>query len=118
VAQRQQQALRAELQAALVELAPLPTTEAPPVYQTLAGRLRRYEGELFTFVSEPGVPADNNAAERSLRPLVTQRKISGGTRSPAGSDTLMAASTLFGTWLAQRRDPLHACRELLTHPQV
>jgi transposase len=117
-AQRQQQALRAALQAALVELATVPAMEPPPVYQTLAGRLRRYEGELFTFVTEPGVPPDNNAAERSLRHLVTQRKISGGTRSPEGSETLMVASTLFGTWLAQRRDPLHACRELLTRPQV
>ena len=116
-AQRQQQALRAELQAALVELAPLPTTEAPPVYQTLAGRLRRYEGELFTFVTEPAVPPDNNAAERSLRHLVTQRKISGGTRSPEGSETLMVTNTLFGTWQAQGRDPLQACRELLLHPQ-
>jgi len=117
-AQRQQQALRAELQAALVELATLPPTEPPPVYQTLAGRLRRYEGELFTFVTEPGVPPDNNGAERSLRHLVTQRKISGGTRSPEGSESFMVASTLFGTWLAQRRDPLQACHELLTHPQV
>jgi transposase len=117
-AQRQQQALRAKLQAALVELATLPPTEPPPVYQTLAKRLRRYEGELFTFVTEPGVPADNNAAERSLRPLVTQRKISGGTRSPEGSATLIVLSTLFGTWLAQRREPLQACRELLTHPRI
>lgn len=117
-AQRQQWALRAELQAGLRELATLPATEPPPVYRTLAGRLRRYEGELFTFVTEPGVPADNNAAERSLRHLVTQRKISGGTRSPEGTATLMVASTLFGTWQAQGRDPLQACRDLLTHPQV
>jgi transposase len=116
--QRRQWTLRTELQAALRELATLPTTEPPPVYRTLAGRLRRYEGELFTFVTEPGVPADNNAAERSLRPLVTQRKISGGTRSPEGTATLMVASTLFGTWQAQGRDPLQACRDLLTHPQV
>jgi transposase len=117
-AQRRQWALRTELQAALYELATLPTTEPPPVYRTLAGRLRRYEGELFTFVTEPGVPPDNNAAERSLRPLVTQRKISGGTRSPQGTATLMVASTLFGTWQAQGRDPLQACRDLLSQPQV
>ena len=111
-------ALRAELQAGLRELATLPATEPPPVYRTLAGRLRRYEGELFTFVTEPGVPPDNNAAERSLRHLVTQRKISGGTRSPEGTATLMVASTLFGTWQAQGRDPLQACRDLLTRPQL
>ncbi len=41
-------------------------------------------GELFVFVAQPEVPSDNNAAERSLRPLVTSRKISGGTRSTPG----------------------------------
>ncbi|HVI36450.1 MAG TPA: IS66 family transposase [Gaiellales bacterium] len=117
-AQRQQWALRAKLQAGLRALATVPAQEPPPVYRTLAGRLRRYEGELFTFVTEPGVPADNNAAERSLRHLVIQRKISGGTRSATGSATLMVANTLFGTWQAQGRDPLQACRDLLAHPQV
>jgi transposase len=116
--QRRQWALRTALQAALRELATLPPGQPPPVYQTLAKRLRRYEGELFTFVTEPGVPTDNNAAERSLRPLVTQRKISGGTRSATGTATLMVASTLFGTWQVQGRDPLLACRDLLIHPQV
>src|SRR5262249_48777378 len=101
-AQRQHRALGAELQAALVELATLPPTEPPPVYQTLAGRLRRYEGELFTFVTEPGVPPDNNGAERSLRHLVTQRKISGGARPPGGPEAFMGAGTLFGTRLAPR----------------
>ena len=114
--QRQQWGLRTQLQTELQELATWPADEPPPVYRTLAGRLRRYEGELFTFVTEPGVPADNNAAERSLRHLVIQRKISGGTRSATGSTTLMVASTLFGTWQAQGRDPLQACRDLLAHP--
>jgi transposase len=117
-AQRRQWALRTKLQAGRRALATLPAQEPPPVYRTLAGRLRRDESERFTFVTEPGVPPDNNAAERSLRHLVTQRKISGGTRSPEGTATLMVASTLFGTWQAQGRDPLQACRDLLSHPQV
>ena len=41
------------------------------------------------FVSDPAVPSDNNAAERSLRHLVTSRKISGGTRSGQGADSKM-----------------------------
>ncbi len=36
---------------------------------------------LHTFVRDPAVPATNNLAERSLRSLVTARKISGGSRS-------------------------------------
>ena len=46
-------------------------------------------------MTEPEAPPDNNAAERSLRPAVISRKISGGTRSVRGTDTKMTlASTL------------------------
>jgi holliday junction DNA helicase RuvB len=38
-------------------------------------------------VRREGLPADNNLAERSLRPLVVMRKISGGTRSAQGNRT-------------------------------
>ena len=80
--------------------------------QTLAKRLLRHQDELFVFVREPGVSADNNLAERSLRPLVVSRKISGGTRSPVGSQTRMTLTSLFQTWVAQGRNPLHECRRL------
>jgi hypothetical protein len=84
--------------------------------QALAKRLLRHQDELFVFVLEPCVPANNNLAERSLRPLVVSRKISGGTRSPAGSQTRMTLSSLFQTWLAQGRNPLVECRQLLQSP--
>jgi transposase len=83
----------------------------------LAARITRYIGELLTFVREPDVPPDNNAAERSLRHLVTSRKISGGSRSPDGTATKMTLATLFGTWRAQHANPYLACRQLLS-PQV
>lgn len=85
---------------------------------TLSARIVRYLGELLTFVREAGVPPDNNAAERSLRHLVTSRKISGGTRSADGTATKMAVATLFGTWRAEGRDPLDACRSLLASPRL
>ena len=47
----------------------------------LCRRIERHIKELFVFVAEPDVPADNNPAERSLRHLVISRKVSGGTRS-------------------------------------
>jgi transposase len=84
--------------------------------QALAKRLLRHEGELFVFVREPGVPADNNLAERSLRPLVVSRKISGGTRSPIGSQTRMTLTSLFQTWQARGLNPLLECRRLLQSP--
>ena len=84
----------------------------------LCRRIERHIKELFVFVAEPEAPADNNAAERSLRPVVISRKISGGARSVQGTDTKMTLASVFGTWRAQALNPLTACRQLLTTPQV
>jgi len=84
--------------------------------RTLAQRILKHLHELFVFVSDPDVPGDNNLAERSLRPAVIARKISGGTRSSKGSETKMKLMSLFGTWQAQGK-PLHAtCQGLLLSP--
>src|SRR5215210_2063081 len=85
---------------------------------TLCQRIDRSLDELFEFVLDPAIPSDNNLAARSLRPLVIARKISGGTRSDAGSQTRMALASLCGTWLAQGRDPLAACHQLLLTPAL
>ena len=86
--------------------------------RTLCRRIEKYLPELFVFVTDPAVPATNNAAERSLRHLGTCRKISGGTRSPAGTSTKMTLASLFGTWRAQGLNPLAQCRQLLAAPQL
>jgi transposase len=79
----------------------------------LCKRLLRHSSELFEFVLQPGLAADNNLAERSVRPLVIARKISGGTRSDKGSDTRMSLQTLFATWAAQGKSALDECRAML-----
>jgi hypothetical protein len=72
---------------------------------------------LFTFAGNPTVPSTNNAAERSMPPIVCQRKISSGTRSAEGARTFTTLATLFGTWRARGLGPLVACRQmLLTQP--
>jgi hypothetical protein len=112
--ERAQRAFGAEL---LALCAPF-VGDAAAAQRTLCARIERHLAELFVFVAQPEVPADNNAAERSLRPLVTSRKISGGTQAPQGTRTKLALATLFGTWRAAGQDPLLACRRLLTSPQV
>ena len=82
--------------------------------QTLCKRVEQFLPELFVFVAVPGVPSHNNLAERSVRPLVIARKISGGTRSPKGSQTRMGLASLFGTWMAQGLNPFHQCLALLS----
>lgn len=92
--------------------APYVNTSTP--MQTLCKRVEIFLPELFVFVAIPGVPAHNNLAERSVRPLVVARKISGGTRSPKGSETRMGLASLFGTWMAQHLNPFQQCLALLS----
>ncbi len=82
----------------------------------LCRRIERFIKELFVFVAQPEVPSDNNLAERSLRHLVTSRKISGGTRSEQGTGTKMVWASLLGTWRARGLNPLLECRRLLSSP--
>jgi transposase len=44
-------------------------------------RLVKHGGDLFTFLETPGVPADNNLAERDIRSLVAARQDGGTHRS-------------------------------------
>ncbi len=80
----------------------------------LAKRILRHEDELFQFVLVEGLAASNNLAERSIRPLVVVRKISGGSRSPTGTKTRMALASLFGTWSARGLNPFAECLQLVT----
>jgi transposase len=90
--------------------------EAQVPQRVLSIRMAKHLHELFVFVREPGVPPDNNIAERALRHVVTSRKISGGTRSAVGSETKMALASLFGTWRRRDINPFTACRALLVSP--
>lgn len=85
-------------------------------HATPAKRFRTHLPELFTFVRDPLVPATNNAAERSLRPLVIARKISGGTRSAAGSTTRMILYSIGATARLQRKDPTTVYQQLVLAP--
>jgi predicted RecB family nuclease len=45
--------------------------------ETYRKRFDRYRDSLFTFLNEDGIPWENNMAERAIRQLAVQRKISG-----------------------------------------
>lgn len=83
---------------------------------TLCKRLLRHQDELFRFVLQPGLPADNNLAERSVRPVVVMRKVSGGSQSERGSRTRMTLASLFGTWRAKGLNPFSECLFLISQP--
>ena len=86
--------------------------------QALAKRILRHEGELFQFVLVEGLSANNNPAERSIRPMVVIRKISGGSRSGEGTETRLALASLFETWQARGFNSFVECLRLLSQPAI
>ncbi len=115
---RKRSAARRRLEHKLLALCRPYVDDASAVQRKLCRRIERFIKELFVFVAEPYVPSDNNAAERSLRHLVVSRKISGGTRSTRGTESMMTLASLFGTWHARGLNPLVACRQLLASHQL
>ena len=83
----------------------------------LCKRLLQFEGEMFTFVEYPEVPSENNFAERMVRPRVIARKISGGTRSEAGSSVMAVLSSLFSTWCLRGEECFSSCLKMLKEAQ-
>ena len=67
-----------------------------PGIQKIQNIFREQTKRLFHWTKSPKIPADNNRAERELRPLVIARKISFGSQSEAGArtrETLMTCCT-------------------------
>ena len=110
-ADRIQQRLAFEQRA--VALATPYTKQADAPERVLAQRILNFEAELFVFVECPTIPSENNAAERTFRPIVIARKICGGTRTAMGSLTKTTLLSLFVTWQLRGIDPLQAIPRLL-----
>ena len=74
----------------------------------LVKRLRRHECELFTFLDHPGVPSDNNHAEREIRPAVMMRKNSYANGSDDGAETQSVLMSVFRTLKQRGHNPVSA----------
>jgi transposase len=92
----------ADAAAAVVELeatadsvlaAPLPPSWSADLRQ----RFLQHRPALFRFLHDPAVPPTNNASERSLRPSVVHRKVTGGFRSHAGAAAYATLRTIADT---------------------
>lgn len=79
----------------------------------LVKRLRRHQNDLFTFLDQPGVPFENNHAERSIRPAVILRKNSYGNRSDQGADCQAVLMSVFQTLKQRGHDPIQTVVEAI-----
>ena len=68
-----------------------------PAIQKIQDIFREKADRLYHWADDRSVPADNNLAERELRPLVIARKISFGSQSNAGARTREVLMTVLHT---------------------
>jgi len=87
--------------------------------RNLLGRLERHERETLAFLSDFDVPFDNNQAERDLRMMKVQQKISGGFRSAEGAECFGRIRGYLATMRKQAQPMLAAIENVfLGHPVV
>jgi transposase len=102
---------RARLTVRLEELLDIPWQDSHA--KRLIKRLRRHRHDLFTFLDQPGVPFDNNLAERAIRPAVIIRKNSYGNRSDQGADVQAILMSVFFTLKKRGHNPVHTIYDAL-----
>jgi transposase len=85
-----------------------------PQAKRLIKRLRRHQNELFTFLDQPGVPFENNLAERAIRPAVILRKNSYGNRSDQGASMQAVFMSVFFTLKKRGHNPIKTVQEAIT----
>jgi transposase len=76
--------------------------------RNLLDRLWTYEDEVLLFLDDFAVPFDNNQAERDLRMVKVQQKISGTFRSSTSAHAFCRLRSVLSTWRKQGRSGLNA----------
>jgi transposase len=84
-----------------------------PAIQKMQDIFREKADRLYHWADDRGIPADNNLAERQLRPLVIARKISFGSQSDAGARTREVLMTVLHTLGKRTSDVTTAFKSIL-----
>ena len=70
--------------------------------------LGRERDDMFRYVLDRSVESTNNRVERAIRPLVTYRKVSGGSRSGRGARDFSRVYTVLDSWRKRVKLPFRA----------
>jgi transposase len=84
-----------------------------PAIQKIQDIFREKADRLYHWAGDRTIPADNNLAERELRPLVIARKISFGSQSDAGARTREILMTVLHTLKKRTPDVTTAFKSAL-----
>jgi len=84
-----------------------------PAIQKIQDIFREKADRLYHWADDRNIPADNNMAERELRPLVIARKISFGSQSDAGAKTREILMTVLHTLKKRTPDVTTALKSSL-----
>jgi len=78
--------------------------------------LARHSHEILTFLYEPDIEATNWPAEQAIRPLVVNRKVFGGNRTPAGGHAQEVLGSVFATLTKRTVDTLSFVSRVIRSP--
>ena len=84
-----------------------------PAIQTMQDLFREKGNRMYRWARDRRIPADNNLAERELRPLVIARKVSFGSQSEAGAKTREILMTVLHTLKKRTTDVFAAFKSAL-----
>lgn len=81
---------------------------------SLLRRLEDYQDDVLHFATDFRVRFDNNQAERDIRMVKVQQKVSGGWRSETGADAFLTVRSYLSTSRKHHRGALDVLRDLVT----
>ena len=74
-------------------------------FGNLQKSLAKHSQHVFMFLEHEHVPFDNNASERSIRPLKVKQKVSGMFKSDQGADNFCTLHSIVDTARKNKQDP-------------
>ena len=111
IADRQFRRQAAKIKAAIIKI--INSQARHPAIQKIQDIFCEKADRLYHWADDRNIPADNNLAERELRPLVIARKISFGSQSDAGARTREILMTVLHTLKKRTSDVTTAFKSAL-----